>query len=79
MEIRKNKYLVEELGQVFTPSDIVIKMKNLIKNNGKIFATDRDISVTEKSKLDIHLRFKQYNFNETQSFPFTVPKSYKAN
>jgi len=36
MEIRKNKYLVEELGQVFTPSDIVIKMKNLIKNNGKI-------------------------------------------
>ncbi len=51
---------------------------NYEKNSGKMFATDRDITVTEKSKLDIHLRFKQYNFNEPQSFPFNIPKSYKA-
>ena len=46
--------------------------------NGKLFSTDRNITVTEKSKLDIHLNFKQYTFNEPQTFPFTVPKGYKV-
>lgn len=46
--------------------------------NGKLFSTDRNITVTEKSKLDIHLNFKQYSFNEPQTFPFTIPKSYKV-
>src|SRR6195952_1114190 len=56
-----------------------ITFLNYEKNNGRLFATDRDITVTEKSKLDIHMRFKQYNFNEPQSFPFNIPKSYKTN
>ena len=44
--------------------------------NGKVFSTDRYIVVTEKSKLDIHLDFKQYSFDEAQTFPFSVPKNY---
>ena len=46
---------------------------------GPVFASKRGISVTEKKKLDIELDFKQYEFNETLSFPFTVPKNYKRN
>ncbi len=44
---------------------------------GVQFSTDRVISVTEKTKLDIKLKYKQYEFNETLSFPFSVPKNYK--
>ncbi len=43
------------------------------------FSTKRIIHVAEKKKLDIKLDFKQYNFNEKLSFPFTVPKNYKEN
>ncbi|MET0392955.1 MAG: DUF4292 domain-containing protein [Chitinophagaceae bacterium] len=46
---------------------------------GVDFSTKRRITVTEKSKLDIKLDFKQYDFNETLSFPFSVPKNYQAN
>lgn len=44
---------------------------------GMDFSTNRRISVSEKSKLDIQLDFKSYDFNETLSFPFSVPKNYK--
>jgi hypothetical protein len=46
---------------------------------GVNFATKRRISVSEAKKLDIKLDFKQYDFNETLSFPFTVPKNAKVN
>lgn len=46
---------------------------------GVNFSTRRNINVAEKKKLDIELNFKQYDFNETLSFPFSVPKSYKPN
>jgi len=45
--------------------------------NGVNFSKSRNISVTEKSKLDVKLNFKQYEFNETLSFPFSIPKNYK--
>jgi hypothetical protein len=45
--------------------------------NGFPFSTGRRISVAEKSKLDINLDFKQYSFNQSTTFPFTVPKNYK--
>ena len=45
--------------------------------NGVKFATNRTISVTEKTQLDVKLNFKQYAFNETLSYPFSVPKNYK--
>jgi hypothetical protein len=41
------------------------------------FSTYRKIAIAEKSKLDIEINFKQYNFNEELSFPFKVPKNYK--
>jgi len=44
---------------------------------GVKFSTNRTVSVTEKTKLDVKLNFKQYAFNETLSYPFTVPKNYK--
>jgi hypothetical protein len=46
---------------------------------GVNFSTGRKITVAEKSKLDVVLEFKQYNFNETLSFPFSIPKNYKPN
>lgn len=46
---------------------------------GVEFSTKRRITVAEKGKLDIKLDFKSYEFNETLSFPFAVPKNYKKN
>jgi hypothetical protein len=46
---------------------------------GVFFSTNRRITVTEKANLDIKLEVKSYDFNETLSFPFTVPKNYKRN
>ena len=46
-------------------------------DKGVKFSTNRSISVTEKTKLDVKLNFKQYEFNETLSYPFSVPKNYK--
>src|SRR6188474_1173202 len=46
-------------------------------DKGVKFSTSRTISVTEKNKLDVKLKFKQYAFNETLSYPFSVPKNYK--
>ena len=46
-------------------------------DKGAKFSTNRTISVTEKNKLDVKLNFKQYAFNETLSYPFSVPKNYK--
>lgn len=47
------------------------------KNNGFYFATYREITVAEKTKVDISLNFKQYEFNKELSFPFSVPRNYK--
>lgn len=46
---------------------------------GVNFSVNRVINVAEKKRLDIELEFKNYNFNETLSFPFSVPKNYKRN
>ena len=41
------------------------------------FSTFRKITVSEKSKLDIEMKYKQYDFNEELNFPFSIPKNYK--
>lgn len=46
---------------------------------GFLFATKRRISVTEKTRLDIQLDFKQYELNVPVSFPFSIPKNYDRN
>lgn len=43
------------------------------------FSQGRKITVAEKSKLDVDMDFKQYSFNESLSFPFSIPKNYKRN
>ena len=46
-------------------------------SDGYLFSTDRTISVSEKTKLDISLNFKQFEFNKELSVVFNVPKNYK--
>jgi hypothetical protein len=45
--------------------------------NGTYFSTYREITVLEKNKLDIRLKYKQYEFNKELSVSFKVPKNYK--
>ena len=52
---------------------------NYEDRKGVNFSAKRRITVSEKSKLEIKLDFKTYNFNETLSFPFSVPKNYTWN
>jgi len=47
------------------------------KESGIHFATYRSVSVSQKSKLDIYLDFKDYKFNEPLNYMFSVPKNYK--
>ncbi|MBE2229638.1 MAG: DUF4292 domain-containing protein [Chitinophagaceae bacterium] len=44
---------------------------------GRPFSTRRSITVSGKKTLAVKLNYKQYEFNETLSFPFSVPKSYR--
>lgn len=44
---------------------------------GVFFSTFREITVAEKTKVDIILDYKQYDFNKELSFPFSIPKNYK--
>jgi hypothetical protein len=43
---------------------------------GVNFSTYREITVSEKNKLDIRLNFKQYEFNKELSVSFNIPKNY---
>ena len=43
------------------------------------FSTKRSINITDKKKVNIKMDFKQYEFNEKLSFPFSVPKGYMTN
>ena len=45
--------------------------------SGVSFSTQREITVAEKTKVDINLNYKQYDFNRELSFPFNIPKNYK--
>ncbi len=45
---------------------------------GVPFAAKRIISIAGKSKLDIHLDFKSFAFNQATSFPMPDTKNFKA-
>ena len=49
-----------------------------MNKSGSFFSTYREITVAEKTKVDIKLNFKQYDFNTELSYPFTIPKNYKT-
>lgn len=51
---------------------------NYQKNNNFNFSINRGISVSEKTKVDIEIQFKQYEFNKDLSFPFNIPRNYKT-
>jgi hypothetical protein len=89
-EFFKNLFTIGETNKLILSSklDDMDELKNrtcyLTYNDsenrkGSNFSTKREISVSEKKKLEIKLNFKQYDFNETLSFPFTIPKNYKRN
>ncbi len=46
-------------------------------NSGINFSTYREITVSEKNKLDIQLKYKQYEFNKELQLNFNIPKNYK--
>lgn len=48
------------------------------KNGNLNFATGREITVAEKTKVHINLSYKQYEFNKELSFHFVVPPNYKT-
>jgi outer membrane lipoprotein-sorting protein len=41
------------------------------------FSTNREITISEKNKVDIRFNYKQYEFNKELSVVFKVPKNYK--
>jgi hypothetical protein len=43
-----------------------------------LFASIRNISLSEKNKLDILLDFKQVDFDKPLAFPFSIPKNYRV-
>jgi Domain of unknown function (DUF4292) len=45
--------------------------------SGIYFSTFREITVSEKNRLDIRLKYKQYEFNKELSVSFKVPQNYK--
>lgn len=53
-----------------------ITYSNYENKIGLSFSTYREITVSEKNKLDITLNFKQYEFNKDLSMPFNIPKNY---
>jgi hypothetical protein len=49
---------------------------NYENRSGVLFSTLREITVAEKTRVDITLDYKQYDFNKDVSFPFSIPKNY---
>lgn len=46
--------------------------------NGKWrFSNIRRVTLSEKTKIDVDLEFKQVEFDRPLSFPFSIPKNYK--
>lgn len=43
-----------------------------------MFAGLRNITLSEKTKLEINLDFKQVEFEKPMTFPFSIPKNYRV-
>lgn len=50
---------------------------NYENSNGINFSTYREVTVSEKNKLDIQFNYKQWDFNKEISINFNIPQSYK--
>lgn len=45
--------------------------------DGYLFSNNREIAISEKSKLDIRIDFKKATFNQPLILTFNIPKKYK--
>lgn len=54
-----------------------ISYREYEKVNGIDFSTYREMNIAEKNKLDIRMKYKQYEFNKDLSVSFVIPKNYK--
>lgn len=52
--------------------------ENYENKKGPLFSTERRINIAEKKKLEIKLEFKNYDFNNEVSFPFSIPRNYTS-
>ncbi len=73
--LEKSKLDDIDIGQNRTAD---LTYDNYENNNQFYFSTYREITVAEKTKVDINLQFKQYEFNKELSFPFAIPRNYKT-
>ena len=54
-----------------------ITYSNYENNNGINFSTYREVTVSEKNRIDIQLNFKQWEFNKELPISFSIPQNYK--
>lgn len=45
--------------------------------NNILFSTFREIFISYKDNFSVQMKFKDYQFNQVLSFPFTIPKKFK--
>lgn len=42
-----------------------------------VFSTKRQVTLAEKSRIDVSLEYRQVEFDQPQGYPFSIPKNYK--
>lgn len=42
-----------------------------------MFPSERTITITDKKLINVQLKYKQVDFNQTLNFPFSIPRNYK--
>lgn len=79
--VNKNNYTVEHSKlddiDVTRARTCEITYSDYAPLDSTFFSSYRQVSVTEKSSVDIQLNFKEYNFNKQLSISFKIPKNYK--
>ena len=54
-----------------------ISYDNHVKVNNMTFPLNREIAIEGKSKLIIHMEFKEFGFNEPLKYTFAIPRPGK--
>ncbi len=77
----KNNFLLGQ-SNIQAESNTDVTGANIFYNdyhmvNNINFSASRDIAVTGTSPAKLELSFKEYNFNQPQSFVFTISKNYR--
>ncbi len=71
-----SSYKLDDLS-VIRPRTSYLTYSDYENKLGPWFARRRMVQVSERKNISVRLHYKQYAFNETLSFPFSVPKNYK--